>query len=138
METLLFYFSTFLVFELGPEATGPRARGNPYGCKVPSGWLESGRSVRVNSHADVPEEERVVTFKMFQVVLPGIGPTMMNLRAFVGPAMRGRGAETRAPDTRAPDVMRPRSRTRVLGAQSVPKLTAHRHQVEAKQAQNRH
>ena len=83
MGTLLFYFSTFLVFELGPEATGPRARGNPYGCKVPSGWLESGRSVRVNSHADVPEEERVVTFKMFQVVLPGIGPTMMNLRAFL-------------------------------------------------------
>ena len=75
MGTLLFYFSTFLVFEWGPQATGPGARGNPYACKVPSGSLESGRSVRVNSHADVPEEERVVTFKMFQVVVPGIGPT---------------------------------------------------------------
>ena len=84
MGTLLFYFSTFLVFEWGHYfstfllfyfSSGPRARGNPYGCKVPSGWLESGRSVRVNSHADVPEEERVVTFKMFQVVVPGIGST---------------------------------------------------------------
>ena len=67
----------------GPQATGPRARGNPYASNDPSGSLESGRSVRANSHADVPEEERVVKFKMFQAVLSGIGPTMMNVWALL-------------------------------------------------------